>query len=99
MVLDTREQLRAKIRIKKRQIRSKGRQISNTRKMTKPRRITIADQFSVGSIGIKPLRARRRADRIQALDDLPVLNTQLSTLRSGLVIEEQRLIDFVDPRL
>lgn len=75
-------------------VSAKKKQIRTTKKKTKFAGVTIEAQFAVGRLGIKPFRARRKAERRQGFTDLGIFEGDLIGLSSVLSTRKQDLIDF-----
>ncbi len=94
MVTITRTELQQKIDRAKSNIKSKNLQIKGAKKKIDFRGVRIQDQFDVGRLGIKPFRARGKAERKRGFSDLGVFSTELVGLKSSFGVAEKDLFDF-----
>lgn len=84
----------ADIKAKEKAVYSKKKQITSARGKTKFSGVRIQDQFSVGRLGVKPFRARRKSERKQGLVDLGIFRGELPTLKANLKSSRKSLTDF-----
>ena len=90
----TRSILQKKVDTAKSNINSKNLQIQSAKKKIDFKGVRIQDQFSVGRLGIKPFRARKKIERKQGFTNLGIFNNDMIGLSSALGVAEKDLFDF-----